>query len=275
MSQAEDTKTDENVSRTLDDTETILKAENLSKYYGDVTALEGINLEIKDNEVFAIVGDNGAGKSTFVKILSGVVEPSSGEIQLRSPDGLSPIEGRSDRIETVFQDLRLSEKHDVGTNVFVGHLPTKSGLFNQAVGRIDRETIDREANSSLKDLGIDINMRSKVQNLSGGERQAVAISRALVADPEILLLDEPTSEVSTQNSERILDLIRELKDQGETIVFITHNMEEVFEVADRVAVFRNGNLVGVVDVTPVLDHATLVSLMTGASLEDVGLTPSQ
>lgn len=246
----------------------VIQVEGLSKNYGSVQALRDVDLEVQDGEIFAIIGDNGAGKSTLIKILSGVTTPSSGRIRIRDNGTFAENVDAIDHLETVFQDLQLSEKHDIASNVFMGQEPHMGGLRG-VFGQIDRQQMERQTTQTLAEIGFDMDPNAVVGELSGGQQQAVAVARALVSDPKIVLLDEPTAEVSVEGSEKILDLMVELNNQGQTMVFITHNLPEVFRIADRVAVFRDGEVVTVLDVTDDLEHHHLVSLMTGADLDDI------
>lgn len=257
-------------SKTDDDT--ILTVENVSKHYGGVVALEDVSLSIKENEVLSIVGDNGAGKSTFIKLLSGVIPATSGSFHMRDPDTgemehivlESPSMAKRAGIETVFQDMSLSLQHDVASNVFMGREPLKGGLSGKLFRRIDRGYMEERSIEALDEIGFEIDPRAITEELSGGQQQAVAVARALISDPRIVILDEPTAEVSVEGSQKILDLIEELQASGKTVIFITHNLQEVFDVADRVAVLRSGNLVAELDNDGTIDREDLVARMTGA-----------
>jgi len=257
-------------SKTDDDT--ILSVENVSKHYGGVVALEDVSLSIKENEVLSIVGDNGAGKSTFIKLLSGVIPATSGQFYMRDEETdemehivlESPSMAKRAGIETVFQDMSLSMQHDVASNVFMGREPLKDGISGKLFRRIDREYMEQRSIEALDEIGFKIDPRAITEELSGGQQQAVAVARALISDPRIVILDEPTAEVSVEGSQKILDLIEELQASGKTVIFITHNLQEVFDVADRVAVLRSGNLVAELDNDGTIDREDLVGRMTGA-----------
>ncbi|WP_436931607.1 ATP-binding cassette domain-containing protein [Halosimplex halobium] len=249
----------------------VVRVEGLSKRYEGVQALDDVDLDIVDNEVLALVGDNGAGKSTLVKSLTGVISPTAGTIYVRDENGElaeQTIEDPSDAqevgIETVFQDLALSGQHDVASNVYMGREPRQSNLLGRLLRRVDRDRMEEGATEALAEIGFQVDPTAPTAELSGGQQQATAVARALISDPEIVLLDEPTAEVSVEGSEKILELVERLKDQGRTVVFISHNLDEVFEVADRIAVLRDGKLVQVLDNDPSLDRRDVVGLMTGA-----------
>jgi ABC-type sugar transport system ATPase subunit len=250
--------------------ETLIRLEGISKRYEGVQALTDVSLDIRENEILALVGDNGAGKSTLIKILAGVTSQTAGDLYVRREGRMrhrtmdDPKDARSAGIETVFQDLGLSSKHDVATNVYMGREPTKDGLRGTLLRNIDRDRMNRGTIEALDQIGFRIDPYAPVNELSGGQKQAVAVARALISDPRIVLLDEPTAEVSVEGRKKILDLIERLRDRGRTVLFITHNLEEVFEVADRIAVLRNGSLVSVETNDGDIDRERLVGLMTGA-----------
>lgn len=252
--------------------DTILAVENVSKHYGGVVALEDVSLAIRENEVLSIVGDNGAGKSTFIKLLSGVIPATSGEFYMRDAESGrmehivldSPSMAKRAGIETVFQDMSLSLQHDVAANVFMGREPLKNGLRGTVLRRIDREYMEERSVEALDEIGFEIDPNAITAELSGGQQQAIAVARALISDPRVVILDEPTAEVSVEGSQKILDLIEELQAAGKTVIFITHNLQEVFDVSDRVAVLRSGNLVAELENDGTIDREELVGRMTGA-----------
>jgi ABC-type sugar transport system ATPase subunit len=250
--------------------ESILGIEDISKHYEGVEALSNVSLDVYDNEVLAIVGDNGAGKSTLIKTIAGVIKPTSGQIYIRTENGLEPRslddpnDAKDAGIETVFQDLQLSKKHDVAKNVFLGREPIVEGLKGSVLRKIDRERMDRESIEALAEIGFSVDPKAKTAELSGGQQQAVAVARALISDPNVVLLDEPTAEVSVEGSEKILDLIERLQEQDRTVIFISHNLEEIFQVADRIAVLRDGTLIDVLENDGTVDREHIVGLMTGA-----------
>lgn len=272
--QTTDTDTNTVSEPTVDD-DTILQVREVSKHYGGVVALEDVSLSIRENEVLSIVGDNGAGKSTFIKLLSGVIPATSGSFYMRDTESGeleeivldSPSMAKRSGIETVFQDMSLSLQHDVAANVFMGREPLKDGLQGRLLRRLDREQMEVRSIEALDEIGFEIDPNAITAELSGGQQQAIAVARALISDPRIVILDEPTAEVSVEGSQKILDLIEELQAAGKTVIFITHNLEEVFDVADRIAILRSGSLVAELDNDGTIDREELVGHMTGAIQE--------
>lgn len=249
---------------------TIVRFENIAKRFEGVQALEDVSLDVYRNEILALVGDNGAGKSTLIKILAGVLAPTRGQVYLRQNGALrprsldTPNDAKAAGIETVFQNLELSTQHDVASNVFLGREPVEDGILGRVFRLIDRASMESQATDALEEIGFRVDPKAITSELSGGQQQAVAVARALVSDPRIVLLDEPTAEVSVEGSEQILDLIKRLKEEGRTVVFISHNLQEVFEIADRIAVLRGGRLVGVRSNDGSLTREDVVGMMTGA-----------
>lgn len=238
-------------------TEPILSLNGISKNFGAISALTDISLEIYGGEVVALVGDNGAGKSSLVKILSGVHRASAGHItfmgrEVQLPDPSSAI---SLGIATVFQDLALCENLDVVANVFLGQEISPLGL--------DEIAMEVKTWQLLNELSAKIpSVREPVASLSGGQRQTVAIARSLLLDPKIILLDEPTAALGVAQTAEVLDLIERLRARGLGVVMISHNMEDVRAVADRIAVLRLGRNNGVFG--PDVPSAELISAITGA-----------
>lgn len=239
----------------------MLALRDISKRFGGVHALEGVNFELQPDEVVAIVGDNGAGKSTMVKIMSGVYRPDTGHILLSGQATTidNPVHARALGIETVFQDLALVESRDVVSNLFLGR-ELCSGRF----GRLDTRRMQREARTILDRLNISIpDLAAPVSALSGGQRQAVAVCRAVNWGSKIVIMDEPTAALGVKESRKVLDLIRRMKEVGTSVVIIVHNMEHVFDVAERIVVMRAGTAVAslrTIDTT----REQVVGLITGA-----------
>ncbi len=236
----------------------ILKLRNISKQFGAVSALTDIELEIHAGEVVALVGDNGAGKSTLVKILSGVHQPTAGEIEfMGSPVSIeNPGKALSLGIATVYQDLALCENLDVVANLFLGHEVSPLAL--------DEVQMEVRAWTLLQELAARIpSVREPIASLSGGQRQTVAIARSLLLDPKIIMLDEPTAALGVAQTAEVLNLIERVRDRGHGVVLISHNMEDVRAVADRIVVLRLGRNSGTfpADVT----NAELVAAITGAT----------
>jgi len=244
-------------SETKSDSEPVLSLRGISKNFGAVSALTDVNLDVHAGEVVALVGDNGAGKSTLVKILAGVHGPSSGLIRFmgREVTLADPGAALSLGIATVFQDLALCENLDVVANIFLGRELKPAGL--------DEVTMEVRAWQLLDELSAKIpSVRSVVASLSGGQRQTVAIARSLLLAPKLMLLDEPTAALGVAQTAEVLDLIERVRDRGLAVIMISHNMEDVRAVADRIAVLRLGRNNGVFP--PEASNAELVSAITGA-----------
>ncbi|MGV8952636.1 MAG: ATP-binding cassette domain-containing protein [Cypionkella sp.] len=238
--------------------ELILSLRGICKNFGAVSALTDIDLDVHAGEVVALVGDNGAGKSTLVKILSGVHSPTSGTIQFRGqPVNLpNPAASLAIGIATVFQDLALCENLDVVANIFLG----------KEVNPLQLDEVDMEIRSwkLLNELSARIpSVREAVASLSGGQRQTVAIARSLLLDPKVILLDEPTAALGVAQTAEVLNLIERVRDRGLGVVMISHNMEDVRAVADRIVVLRLGKNGGTF--YPDASNAELVGAITGAS----------
>lgn len=224
--------------------EPILSVRNVSKYFGGLTALNDVSLDVHPGEVVALLGDNGAGKSTLTKCVSGVYKPDKGVITFNgeSIGTRSPSTIRELGIETIYQDLALAENLDVGANVFLGKEKMKR-LFG-IIPVTDDEYMRQEAEEVLERLDIHIpNLRQKLVRLSGGQRQAVAIARAIYWDTKLVIMDEPTAALGVPEQRKVLALVRSLRDQGIPVIIISHTMADVMEVADRMVVMLRGKLV--------------------------------
>jgi ABC-type sugar transport system ATPase subunit len=249
----------------------LIKVSNLKKRVGTVEALSGVNLELKQNEVLGLVGDNGAGKSTFVKTLVGLHQPSEGEIYYggKRTTISGPKEAREVGIATVYQDLALVNQLSVAENIFLGRLPTRrlAGVVPVA----DTEYMESEANRILRErLKIHINPQTPVEYLSGGERQAVAIARALVTDPKIVLLDEPTSALSKASADLVDNLVKELKESGHSVLIIDHNLEEILSMCDRIAIMFDGQVADVVRADEVDRDQIVAAMISGTPVSRAG-----
>ncbi|HEX6506056.1 MAG TPA: ATP-binding cassette domain-containing protein [Chloroflexota bacterium] len=244
--------------------EPVLEARGISKRYGSVTALEGVDFEAYPREIVALLGDNGAGKSTLIKILSGAVRPDTGTIKLHGQEVEfhGPRDARSSGIETVYQDLALAPDLDVASNLFLG----REILMPGALGRlhiVNRRAMRQQAQEHLTELAVRIkSVRQNVDTLSGGQRQSVAVARTVLWGKDIVILDEPTAALGVAQSGMVLELMQRVRDRGATVIFISHNMPHVFEVAERMIVLRNGRRVGTL--LPSAGMEAAVSLMTGA-----------
>ena len=227
----------------------LLETRSLSKRFGRVQALNGVDVSVHAGSVLALLGDNGAGKSTLVKILSGAYRPDSGEILIdgATRDIASPREATEAGIETVYQDLALCDNLTVIQNLFLGRERRKQGI-PLARAFLDRRSMQREAAQAFESLGARIpSLQSQVSNLSGGQRQAVAIARAVVWRSRVVLFDEPTAALGVEQTENVHRLIRRLRDQGVGVVLISHNLADVFALADRLTVLRRGERVADMD----------------------------
>lgn len=241
---------------------TILKLSNVSKNFGAVSALSDIELEVKAGEVVALVGDNGAGKSTLIKVLAGVHQPSSGRIEFMGQEVSldSPSRALELGMATVFQDLALCENLDVVANLFLGH--------ELSPWNLDEVAMEVRAWTLLRELAARIpSVREPIASLSGGQRQTVAIARSLLLDPKIIMLDEPTAALGVAQTAEVLNLIERVRERGLGVIIISHNMEDVRAVADRVVVLRLGKNNGVF--SPDASNHELVAAITGATENSV------
>jgi simple sugar transport system ATP-binding protein len=243
----------------------LLEARSIEKNYGHVRALAGADFEVYPGEVTALVGDNGAGKSTLIKILSGTVHPDGGEIRFegRTVHLDSPVAARRLGLETVYQDLALAEDLDPAANLFLGREVLRSGILG-TLGFLDKKAMRERAHTAFGTLGIGLqDLDAEVAMLSGGQRQAVAVSRAATWASRVIFMDEPTAALGVVQAERVLELIRRIRESGKSVVLISHNLPHVFQVADRIQVLRLGKRVATFragDVT--MDQ--VVGAMTGA-----------
>ncbi|HUN05650.1 MAG TPA: ATP-binding cassette domain-containing protein [Aggregatilineales bacterium] len=222
----------------------LLKVTGVSKFFGGLTALNNVDFEVTPGEVVALLGDNGAGKSTLIKCVSGVYKPEQGGIQFDGQDILhsTPAEIREFGIQTIYQDLALAENLDVGANVFLGR--EKKRMMLGFLPVTDDEYMRVEAAKVLDRLDIHIpSLKQKLVNLSGGQRQAVAIARALYWNARLVIMDEPTAALGVPEQRKVLATIRTLKDQGVPVILISHTMQDVMDVADRMVVMRRGRVV--------------------------------
>ncbi len=249
--------------------EPILEARKIVKSFGRVQALNGANFTVFPQEVVALVGDNGAGKSTLVKTLVGVHPPDSGEILFEGEPVVinTPQQAREIGIETVYQDLALAAEIDPAANMFLGREIMRAGPLGK-LGFLDKAAMRRQSEEAFRDLGVRIQDTSaRVANMSGGQRQGIAISRAVTWASKVVFMDEPTAALGVVQTRNVLDQIKRVRDQGLAVVLISHNMPEVFEVADRIEVLRLGTRVARFtrgDVT----MEDVVGAMTGAITND-------
>ena len=225
-------------------TEELLRLENLSKFYGRVQALDSVDLSFGTNEIVGLLGDNGAGKSTLIKVISGAVPLSSGQLYWHGKP--VTIRGTNDAIamgvETIYQDSALVTQLSIARNLFLGREPLKGPrIFN----RMDKQLMEEVAGKLLAEVGISKNIPAKtpINALSGGERQAVAIARAMHFDSELIILDEPTNNLGVAETQGVLRFVRNARDSGHSCIFIAHNIHHVFQVVDRIVVMRRGQIV--------------------------------
>ena len=229
--------------------------------------MDGCDFDLEPGEILAVIGDNGAGKSTLIKALSGAVEPDSGQILLegKQVEFQSPIDARRSGIETVYQNLALLPALSIVDNMFLGRELRSPGFAGRLLRRLDREAMRTFAREKLAELGLLTiqNIDQTVETLSGGQRQGIAVVRAVAFGSKVVIMDEPTAALGVREGRRVLDLIRDVKERGMPIVLISHNMPHVFEVADRIHVHRLGRRIAVLDPKSV-DMADAVAIMTGA-----------
>lgn len=245
----------------------VLAARGLVKRYGVVTALNGADFDVYAGEILALIGDNGAGKSTLIKALSGAIVPDQGEILLNGTavHFRNPLEARRSGIETVYQDLALAPALDIAENLFLGRELRRAGIVGAVLRVADRPRMLAESRAHIADLKINVgSMKQAVETLSGGQRQGVAVARAAAFASRVVIMDEPTAALGVRESGMVLDLIREVRARGTPVVLISHNMPQVFEIADRLHVMRLGRRVATI--TPASHTMTeAVALMTGAA----------
>jgi fructose transport system ATP-binding protein len=249
----------------------VLSARGITKRYGHVIALDGADFEIYDNEIVAIVGDNGAGKSTLIKALSGALIPDAGEIRAGGEviHMRGPKDARRLGIETVYQDLAMAPALDISTNLFLGREIRRAGVWGSLFRALDSPRMRREAAEHLSGLKIGIrSIRQSVETLSGGQRQGVAVARAVSWGTRCVIMDEPTAALGVKETGMVLELIRHVKARGVPVILISHNMPNVFEVADRISIMRLGRRVGVARPGR-QTMQDVVAMMTGASRETV------
>jgi fructose transport system ATP-binding protein len=246
----------------------VLQARGLVKRYGRVTALDHADFDLMPGEILAVIGDNGAGKSTLIKALAGAVVPDVGEIRLNGEvvHFRSPLEARTAGIETVYQNLAVSPALDVAANLFLGREVRKKGILGSVFRVVDQKGMRQKAKDELKELGITTlqDVTVPVENLSGGQRQAVAVARAAAFGSKVVVLDEPTAALGVRESNQVLELIKNLRDRGIPVILISHNMPQVFDVADRIHIQRLGKRAATI--TPESHSMTdAVAIMTGAA----------
>jgi ABC-type sugar transport system ATPase subunit len=251
-----------------------IRVEDVTKQFGRITALDGVTLDIEDGEIFALIGDNGAGKSTLMNVLSGVHESTTGELYVDGEEVnfSNPSDARANGIETVYQDLALMNDLNIATNIFMGQFPMKR--FGPLKYIDWDETFERSEDIMMGTLSRDVDLNTEVEFLSGGQRQLVAIARALAFDPEVIILDEPTSALSVEATRLVQDTIATLSEEEEiTIVIVSHNIESIPDLADRIGVLYQGTLVDILEpgstgLEPLNDLMTTGTLREGLRGDD-------
>lgn len=245
----------------------VVEMKKIRKSFAAVQALKGVDLVLHHNEVLGLVGDNAAGKSTLMKVLSGAYIPDEGEILIEGKNAhlTDPLHARRLGVEMVYQDLALSNNLDVTSNIFMGRESVSLKLGSFSV--MDSRRMEREAQRLLGRLKIDIpSVRLLVERLSGGQRQAVAIARAMAFNSKVIIMDEPTAALSVAAISKVLDLVKELKAQGASVIIISHRLEDIFHVSDRLMVMRTGRKVRDTKITGNIDEfrEQVVAYMIGA-----------
>lgn len=253
----------------MSDVQPILQIKNLYKHFGGLVAVDHVSLDIYPGEVVGLLGDNGAGKSTLIKMISGVYRADGGQVLL---DGApvsfaTPLEARRRGIETIYQDLALCENLDASSNIFLGREKMRRQLGILRV--LDRPYMLHESSQVLDQLDIRIpDLRHPIRQLSGGQRQAVSIARAVYWKARLMIMDEPTAALGVPEQLKVLELIRTLRNQGVPVILISHNMQDVFAVADRVVVMRRGLMAGERKISETNEN-DVVGLMVGAEYSQV------
>jgi ABC-type sugar transport system ATPase subunit len=236
-----------------------LALSDVAKSFGHIKALDGIDLDVAPGEILALLGDNGAGKSTLVKIMSGLYAPDRGTISVqgREVHFATPSDAQRAGVATVYQDLALVEVLDVATNMFMGQVPTRYGF-------VDRRRMIRESERFLRSLEVTVaSVHTPIGMLSGGQRQIIAIARALRLGAATVLLDEPTAALGVRETAQAVDIVRRLRDQGKAVILVSHDMELVFDVADRALVLRLGRRAGLRRIADT-SREEIIGLITGS-----------
>jgi len=244
---------------------TVIEMRDIRKQFGEIIALDGVDLTLREGEVLGLVGDNGAGKSTLIKCLAGAHQPTSGSIRIRGEEVAidSPRNSKSLGIETTFQDLALAPNLTVAQNIFLGREEMIGA--DRVFGLLDKSSMRERAAELLDDLDIRVEPDQTVGDLSGGQRQLVAVSRMLLSDPDIVIMDEPTSALSVEGADRVLELIEQMRDQGISVLLISHNLEYLQQVADRIKVLHQGHDAGVLDAATVTRDEVVARMVSGRS----------
>lgn len=238
----------------------IVEMRGIRKSFGAVQALDDVDFHLMPGEIVGLVGDNSAGKSTLMKVMTGAYQRDSGEVHVagEATEFRSPQDSRARGIEMIYQDFALCGNMDIGQNIFLGRWPRRFGVF------VDRVRMYREANTVLQRLKVDVNsVYAKVESLSGGRQQSVAIARAISFDPRVVVFDEPTANLSVMATTRLLETMAELKRQGVAQIIISHRLTDIFEVGDRVVVLKRGRKVGEREVRDTSEKEVLELIVSG------------
>lgn len=244
--------------------QSLVKMQGICKHFGGVIALDSMQFELRAGEVHALLGENGAGKSTLIKIISGVYTPDSGEIQIGNcqVDTLTPAKARALGVATVFQELSLVNELTVAENIFLGHVPCS------AVGHVQKGLMEQRTKELLEFVGVSCQPGTKVGNLGVAQQQLIEIAKALSTDPSIIIMDEPTDKLYGDEQEHLYTIIEKLKAEGKGIIYISHKLEELFIVSDRITVLRDGRYVKTLK-TVDTDNDELIRLMVGRDIDDL------
>lgn len=253
----------------------VVQGRGIVKRYGHVTAIDHSDFELRQGEILAVIGDNGAGKSSIVKAICGATIPDEGEILIEGKPVkfTSPIDARNMGIEIVYQQLAMSPALSIADNMFMGRELRKEGFMGNIMRQLDRPAMEKFARDKLTELGLMTvqSINQAVETLSGGQRQGVAVARAAAFASKFIIMDEPTAALGVKESRRVLELIKDVKSRGIPIILISHNMPHVFEVADRIHIHRLGKRLCTVDPKSI-SMSDAVALMTGAMTpEDAGV----
>lgn len=255
------------MTQDADADEYIVTLNGIRKSFGEVVALNGVDMQLRNGEILGLAGDNGAGKTTLIKCLAGVHSSDDGHITLRGEQVAieTPKEAKQFGIETTFQELAVVNNLTVTENIFLGREDTfrDAGFF----GVLRRKNMQKKAEELLSNLGISVDPEAKTGNLSGGERQLVAISRTMLSDPDIVIMDEPTSALSVEGAKQVLDLIKRMKTRGISILLISHSLDYLMQVTDRIQVLHNGRSAGTFDTASVSQDLITTRMVSGAPSE--------
>jgi ABC-type sugar transport system ATPase subunit len=255
--------------------EPLLRIKNLTKRFGGLTAVDNVSMDVYPGKVVGLVGDNGAGKSTLIKMVSGVYQPDEGEIYFgdEKVEFGGPREARDMGIETIYQDLALAENLDVSSNIFLGR-ELKKRYLGGIIRTLDWPTMRAESVEALDQLEIHVpSLSQQIRNLSGGQRQAVAITRSIYWNAQIMIMDEPTAALAVPEQRKVLSLVHTLRNQGVPVIIISHNLQDIFAVADRIVILRRARKVAEINAEETSPDE-IVSLMVGAeAVHEMGIIP--